>query len=146
AVSNDPKNPLVVSASEDGTVRIWGGPPRRPLWHPAPVRAVACTPVGAAENLCLTGAADGKARLWDLSAEQDQPIRELGGKTGGHRGPINCVAFSPDGKTCATGGDDREINVWDVATGNPRYRLPGHKGAITSLQFTPLNQLVSASR
>jgi WD40 repeat protein len=33
-----------------------------------------------------------------------------------------------------------------VATGKPRYRLPGHKGSITSLQFTPLNQLVSASR
>lgn len=147
AVSNDLKNPLIASASEDGTVRVWEGRQRREkvvYWHPGPVRAVACTPASVAENLCLSGAADGKGRLFDLAADSDLPIRELAGS---HRGAITSVAFSPDGKTCATGGEDREINLWEVASGKHLYRLPGgHKGAITSLQFTPLTQLVSVGR
>ena len=32
-----------------------------------------------------------------------------------HQGAILCAAFSTDGKTCATSGDDRTINLWDTA-------------------------------
>jgi WD40 repeat protein len=153
AVSSDAKNPLIVSASDDGTVRVWEGKQRREkaVWlhrastgHTTAVRAVACTPAGAPSNLCLSGAADGKGRLWDLNGDSDQTPRELQDM---HRQAITCAAFSPDGKTCATGGDDRAINIWDVATGALRYRLPSqHRGPVTSVQFTPQSQLVSAAR
>jgi WD40 repeat protein len=149
AVSKDPKNPVIVSSSEDGTVRVWDRMTHRErqiLWHPnnVSVRAVACTPAGASTNLCLSGAADGVGRLWDLDSRSDKPVREL---TGQHRGAVTCVAFSPDGKTCVTAGDDQQICLWDVATGSLRYRFPtGHHGSVTSVQFTPLSQLVSAGR
>jgi len=150
AVSNDPKNPMIVSASDNSVQvcdRLSGHTRAYP--HPGAVRALACTPPGAA-NLCLTGAADGKARLYDLTSDAVQPLRELKGQ---HRGPITAVAFSPDGNFCATGGEDREIRVWEVATGEQRYALPTtHRGAITSLTFTPSRpatmevQLVSAGK
>src|SRR5205823_2940068 len=47
AVSKDPVNPVIVSGSEDGTVRVWDGTTwreSRVLQHPSPVRAVVCTP------------------------------------------------------------------------------------------------------
>jgi WD40 repeat protein len=116
------------------------------LQHPVGVRAVACTGPGAASNICLTGAADGKGRLWDLNSAGDQPLREL---QEAHRGAVTCVAFSPDGAFCATGGDDRDIILWDTASGALRYRLPAeqnHGGIITSLQFTPQSELISAGR
>src|SRR5262249_17897200 len=120
---------------------------RRKVVFPAPVRSVACTPPGADVNLCLAGVLDGKARIWNLDDNNDQP-RELQGK---HGGAVTCVAFSPDGKTCVTGGDDRQIFLWDTATGQRRYAFPagqkeGHRGAITSLTFTPNSQLISAAR
>jgi WD40 repeat protein len=152
AVSKDPKHSLIASASEDGTVRVWDrktGEERRLLRHPGPVRAVACTGLGAAANLCLTGCADGKARLYDLDADGTTPLRELRGE---HRGAITCVAFSPDGRWCATGGNDSEIYVWDTATGQRRYRLsaaaqqPAHRAPVTWLQFGARSELVSAGK
>jgi WD40 repeat protein len=150
AVSKD-EQPLIVSASDDGTVRVWERNAQNQRWqvrsllrNPGAVKAVACTPRGAAANLCLSGAADGHGRLWDLNSRSEQPLREL---AEGHKGPITCSAFSPDGKTCATGGEDREIRLWDTATGELRYRLPTpHRGGITTLAFTPDSHLVSVGR
>jgi WD40 repeat protein len=149
--------PLIVSASEDGSLRIWERgadhrwKPRQVLKNesaehtPMAVRSVACTPKGVKANLCLAGGADGKARLWDLNAHSDQPVRVLDKDP--HRGAITCVAFAPDGQTCATGGEDREIRVWNVETGELRYRFPaGHRGAVTWIQYTPDSRLVSAGR
>jgi WD40 repeat protein len=152
AVSKDPAHPLIVSSSEDGTVRVWDrqtGQERRILWHPENTRvlAVACTPPGAAHNWCVSGAADGIGRIWDLDGTGDKPLRELKDADRGHRGAITCVAFSPDGKTCATGGEDHHICLWDAATGALRYRFPaGHRGPVTSIQFTPRSQMVSTGR
>jgi WD40 repeat protein len=144
----------IVSASEDRTVRVWDSKTRRQkliLAHPAPVRAVACSPAGS--NWCLTGATDGVARLFDLDGGATTPAVEL---RGGHSGTINTVAFSPQGKWCATGGDDRAVCLWDVTSGNLLWRASGgqrntsteagsgHRGAVTSLAFLSPNRLVSA--
>lgn len=147
AVSKDIRRPLIVSAGEDGTARVWERVARheRCIWeHPSPVRAVACTPPGATTNWCLTGASDGIGRLWNLDGVGTTPERELKDQ---HQGAISCVAFSPDGRFCVTGGDDREICLWETATGTLQYRFPsGHRAALTWVQFTPRAELVSAGR
>ena len=35
----------------------------------------------------------------------------------GHKGRVFSVAYSPDGKTLASGSADKTIKLWDVATG-----------------------------
>src|SRR5262249_20642762 len=43
--------------------------------------------------------------------------------------------------------DSKDIALWEVETGNLKYKLPQHHlGEITSLTFTPQAKLVSASR
>jgi len=43
----------------------------------------------------------------------------------GHTDVVETVAFSPDGSLLASGGDDTEIKVWDVAKGEYLYHLSG---------------------
>src|SRR5581483_7622716 len=117
AVSQDSRR--IVSAGEDGSVRVWDVAGRREIrtvMHPTPVRAVSCTPPSAPRSLCLTGSADGKPRIFPL----DEPgeVREFFGR---HEGAITSVAWSPDSRICGTGGEDGDICLWDAATGAVRY-------------------------
>ncbi|MET8583834.1 trypsin-like peptidase domain-containing protein [Streptomyces collinus] len=55
----------------------------------------------------------------------------------GHRREVYAVAFSPDGRTLATGSTDGKARLWDVATGRPRTVLDGHGGEVWSVAFSP---------
>ncbi|MBI3410354.1 MAG: PD40 domain-containing protein [Planctomycetes bacterium] len=56
---------------------------------------------------------------------------------------VHAVAFSPDGRTLAWGGaTDRLIRLGELATGQERHRLPGHKGRIQSLAFAEHGKLL----
>jgi WD40 repeat protein len=54
----------------------------------------------------------------------------------GHTAPVSNVAFSPDGKVLATGGDENDIYLWDVEKRELLTRLSGHQAFIYSLDFS----------
>lgn len=47
------------------------------------------------------------------------------------------LAFSPDGRTLATGCSDKTIRLWDVASGRLLRTLKGHLDAVWALAFAP---------
>jgi WD40 repeat protein len=146
AVSKGEK-PIIVSGSDDQTLRGWDAATGEKLWKLADlrsaVRAVSCTPPTSKRNLVLFGTADGVARLLDLDNPKEE-VRELAER---HQGTVNGVAFSPDGERCATCSDDYTICLWKTETGELLHRLPKfHRGPVTSVQFASATQLVSAGR
>ncbi len=54
----------------------------------------------------------------------------------GHSSEVHSVAFSPDGKTLASGSGDNTIKLWDVTSGT-ELRTLKHSDQITSVAFSP---------
>ena len=63
----------------------------------------------------------------------------LGEPLTGHTDWVYSVAFSPDGKTLASGSDDKTIILWDVATRPARSasRSPATPARCLSVAFSP---------
>ncbi|HUF04645.1 MAG TPA: WD40 repeat domain-containing protein [Aridibacter sp.] len=55
----------------------------------------------------------------------------------GHKDGINAIAFSPDARRVATGGNDNAVKLWDTQTGKLEETFEGHTRAISSLAFSP---------
>jgi WD40 repeat protein len=155
AVTGSPTRPLVVSTSLDGSALVWdpnfGNLPNRPssphsLPHPVAVQCVACTPPRAAAVLAVTGADDGKIRVWDLGDPARLPKTPAREPADAHSSGVTAIAISPDGKYAASAAG-REVFIWDLAAGKKLYALPeAHRDTITSVSFTPQAQLVTASK
>jgi len=56
---------------------------------------------------------------------------------GGHAGAVRCVAFSPEGTACVTGGADGVLRLWDVATKAQTRQLIGHAGPVLAVAWSP---------
>jgi WD40 repeat protein len=59
----------------------------------------------------VTANFDAAVKLWDVASGAE--LRTLTG----HSGPVSAVAFSPDGRTIASGSWDKTFKLWETATG-----------------------------
>jgi WD40 repeat protein len=57
--------------------------------------------------------------------------------------PVLAIAFSPDGSTVATAGEDGLVHTWAADTGAPLETMRGHQGAVSALAFAGDDALVS---
>jgi WD40 repeat protein len=55
----------------------------------------------------------------------------------GHDASVYSVAFSPDGKTLASGSEGQTVKLWDARTGQEMATLKGHTDYVSSVAFSP---------
>jgi WD40 repeat protein len=110
-VSFAPDNGYFVTASDDGTAKVWGLSDKPIVFpHQGAVRHASFSCDG---RLVLT-ASDRTVRVWDLAglAPPYRPLTPGGG--------VRHASFSPDGGWVVTAHEDKTARVWNTGTGTER--------------------------
>jgi WD40 repeat protein len=89
----------------------------------------------------------GEVKLWDVATGKNTATLK------GHAGKVWGVAFSPDGKTLASGGGRSgnawpgtgELKLWDVATGKNIATLKSYPGVVCCVAFSPDGKALASS-
>jgi WD40 repeat protein/serine/threonine protein kinase len=104
----------------------------------ATIWGVACSPDGktwAAATLM------GELKVWlAATAKEAWSAQESPDKF-----KLNCLAYSADSATLATGSRGKTVTLWDVATGKLRATLQGHKGEVNCVAFSPDGKLLASA-
>jgi hypothetical protein len=139
AVSRDSKR--AVTASDDGTLRVWDTAEGRRLHvlqgHGGRVGVVALTGDGMT---AISGSADGSLRIWGLDSGQ------LRATVRGHEDEVLTVAHMEGRQEIVSGGADGLVKTWDLASGSMIKVLEGHTGAVLDVAVAKDGQrIISAS-
>ena len=116
------------SSSNEGKVRFWDaitGDSKGTI-----DTSVHCFAFSFDSSTLATGSWRGELNLWDVASATHKA------EFMGHLSNIYSVAFSPDGKTLASGGEDK-LYLWDIASGARKLSITGHTDGIYSIAFSP---------
>jgi len=139
AIATTPDGRRALSASSDGTVRVWDVGTGVEIYtlsgHSEAVSAIAVTSDG---KFAISGAEDGTIEVWDLETGK------LHHSLDGHGDRVVALkAVSRDRAISASW--DKTLKVWDLETGVELRRLDGHGGAIADFALLPRRRLICAS-
>jgi WD40 repeat protein len=144
----EPHGTWTLAATPHGKTFAWAGGgkqvklweitrPDRQLYPPLKTGILAIAL--SADGRTLAATEDWSIRLWNTADKQEQTSLV------GHKGRVSSLAFSPDGRTLASGSWDKRVTFWDVANGQARHSYDWEIGAVRTLAFSPDGLLAAAA-
>ncbi|BAZ49412.1 Ig domain protein group 1 domain protein [Nostoc sp. NIES-4103] len=127
---------LLASADDNGWINLWdikeGKLQRTLLGHADGITAIAFSPDPNDANKLASVSKDTTVRLWDVSKGQQLKVLRKATKA------LRTVAFNRDGTVLLTGGDDKNIYLWGVKSGELRSTLRSIQNtAIKAIAVSP---------
>jgi eukaryotic-like serine/threonine-protein kinase len=128
----------VATGAEPQSVSIWATATAQRLATFPGRPEVVGDPIFTPDGQSLLISSRSGVRRWRLAPATDDQDRQ----PAGHKAAAWSLAFSPDGRTLATGsGDDSEpdptIKLWDTATGQLTRGWDGGQGMVSTLAISP---------
>jgi WD40 repeat protein len=150
-----------LAAADDRTLRIWNltnvigvrgdGNNQLPVHFefnppaalPNEIFCIAFSPKAKRPQVAV-GCRSGDVRLFRIANLLPNGVQPDAIKIVGHRGPVNCVKYNPDGSLLATAGDNACIRLWDP--NGKEVRLIGpFRGPVNGLAFSPDGSLLASA-
>ncbi len=138
SVGFSPDGSLLLSSSQDNTVRVWDFEAAQALktfrGHGGRVQAAAFLSDG---RRILSAAHDSTVREWSIAGYEE--IRTLKGRVlDGHADAVLAAAYSQDQTQVITASRDRTARTWNALTGEPGLTLAeGHAYLASTAVFFP---------
>lgn len=135
-----PDGRTLVTGGDDQSLRIWEverGKSRSIFKsHKAGIRGFALSPDAA-----IVASSDYSEKKVDLSDLQTAKIIMT---LQGHTQTVNSIAWSPDGRSIATGSDDKQVILWNASDGKPIKILNEHQDKVGSVEWSPDGKYVAS--
>ncbi|XRB14264.1 EF-hand domain-containing protein [Pseudoscourfieldia marina] len=121
----------IVSASEDGTVRVWDATTGACLsvleGHSDAVKSASYSSDG---TRIVSASRDNTVRVWDATTGACISVLE------GHSGDVFSASYSADGTRIVSASADKSVRVWDAMTGACISVMKGHFGYVYSASYS----------
>ncbi|PAX51696.1 AAA-like domain-containing protein [Brunnivagina elsteri] len=135
SLSFSPKGEFLVTAGDDGTVRLWAiSKDEEFQWEQKSAGQYWVTFSPNGQLLATSGG--GGVKIWDLWGRFLTELK--------HQSEIWSVVFSPNGKSLVTVGKDGLIRVWNLS-GKLLAQWKGHEGRISWVSFSPDGKYIATS-
>jgi Prp8 binding protein len=140
----------IYSGGIDNDIKVWDARKKEVIYslrgHTETITSLEVSPDS---QTLLSNAHDSTVRTWDIRpfAPQDRAIQTYDGASASYDKNLIRASWAPKGDRICAGSGDRSVVVWDTRTAKLLYKLPGHKGTVNDVRFSPDGEpiIVSAS-
>ncbi|SEJ83837.1 WD40 repeat [Dyadobacter sp. SG02] len=130
-----PAGEIVITGSEDKTIRIWGTESQDELdtfdEHDGAVNCIDFSPDG---TTFISGSSDKTIKLWDVSSKKCLQTFH------GHGASVTSIKFTSDGKFFVSGSRDHSLRIWESTTGQCLFVIERAKNFVSVCTFDEMGK------
>uniref|UniRef100_A0A9L0RK51 POC1 centriolar protein homolog B n=1 Tax=Equus caballus TaxID=9796 RepID=A0A9L0RK51_HORSE len=134
-----PDGRLIVSCSEDKTIKIWDTTNKQCVNNFSDSLGFANFVDFNPNGTCIASAgSDHTVKIWDIRVNKLLQHYRV------HSSGVNCVSFHPSGNYLITASSDGTLKILDLLEGRLIYTLQGHTGPVFTVSFSKGGELFAS--